>query len=182
MGFGATANAAFCTLGVGLTLGWLYYGPAGAACPAGSPGAHDPSERFEQIIPPAIGVGLLQGVLYRRVTGKLGDESWRENAIAIYLPRAVSPRMAFQSLFAVAVGWVFLAFPVFESVRLESWTCGDSAYIPGFNPLPLTPNWAYAIIGLWCAVLLIGMWGWVNAPRGSSTRLLPKVRVPYTIH
>ena len=34
MGFGATVNAAFCTLGIGLTIGWLAYGPSGGACPS----------------------------------------------------------------------------------------------------------------------------------------------------
>ena len=43
-------------------------------------------------------------MLFRRVTGSLGDETGNENAIALYMPFNVSPRQAFQSLFAVAMG------------------------------------------------------------------------------
>jgi hypothetical protein len=165
MGFGATVEASLCTLGVGLTFGWLTVGSAGAACP-GQPGSHVSTERLWQIIPPAIGVGILQGTLCRRVTGALGvDESGRESAVAIYLPFKVAPRQAFLSLFAVALGWVGLAFPVFLAVRNDSYVCKTESKLPGFNPLPLTPTWSYAIVAVWAVVLILGMWGWVNAPR-----------------
>ena len=169
MGFGATLNAGFSTMGLGLTIGWLACGPAHDTC------THHPTERFEQIIPPALGIGLLQGVLFRRVTGTQGDETGYENAIALYMPVNVSPRQAFQSLFAVALGWVGLAFPVFLSVVSTSWTNPLLPKIPTFNPLVLTPDWSYTIIVAWAMVLVVGMWGWVNAPRATSDGLsLPK--------
>jgi hypothetical protein len=110
----------------------------------------------------------------------------------------VSPRQAFQSFFAVALGWVALAFPVFLAVASDSWTAPDGpqvtlalyqhrialrgaaavdarglagVQVPNLNPLALTPQWAYAITAAWAAALVVGMWGWVNAPRGSKAEL-----------
>jgi hypothetical protein len=174
MAFGATINAGFSTLGLGLTIGWLACGPAQDTC------THHPTERFEQLIPPALGIGLLQGVLFRRVTGTQGDETGYENAIALYMPVNVSPRQAFQSLFAVALGWVGLAFPVFLSVISTSWFNPVLPAIPNFNPLVLTPDWAYVITVVWAAVLIVGVWGWVNAPRAPPVGplvTLPKTRL-----
>ena len=139
MAFGATINAGFSMLGMGLTIGWLACGPSYTGC------AHNPEERFEQIIPPALGIGLLQGVLLRRVTGTLGDETGDENAIALYMPINVSPRQAFQTLFAVAFGNVALAFPIFIGVAGDTWTYTTLPQIQGSNPLPLTPTWCAPI-------------------------------------
>ncbi len=135
MAFGATINAGFSMLGTGLTIGWLACGPSYTGC------AHNPEERFEQIVPPALGIGLLQGVLLRRVTGTLGDETGDENAIALYMPINVSPRQAFQSLFAVAFGNVALAFPIFIGLAGDTWTYTTLPQIQGSNPVPLTPTW-----------------------------------------
>ena len=219
MGFGSTVSASFSTLGLGLSFGWLSCGPSEHTC------QHNPTERFEQIIPPTLCIGFLQGILYRRITGTQGDETGQENAIPLLLPLKVrvppgahggagcgvatepavcvhaspvvqvSPRQAFQSLFAVAFGWVGLAFPAFMAiagtdftlygpkvpVRLPApgaaswpmalrrphaelrmgWLCA----IQDYNPLPLSKDWVYIIVAIWGGVLLVGMWGWVNAPR-----------------
>lgn len=173
MAFGATVSAGFSTLGLGLTVGWLACGPAQNTC------THHPTERFEQLIPPALGIGLLQGVLFRRVTGTHGDETGYDNAIALYMPINVSPRQAFQSLFAVALGWVGLAFPVFLSVASNSWVNPVLPKLPNYNPLALTATWTYAITIVWAAVLVGGLWGWVNAPRASPVE--PLVTLPKTL-
>lgn len=173
MAFGATINAGFSTLGVGLTIGWLACGPAQNTC------EHHPTQRFEQLIPPALGIGLLQGVVFRRVTGTQGDEMGYKNAIALYMPINVSPRQAFQSLFAVSLGWVGLAFPVFMFVSSNSWVNPALPKIPNFNPLVLTASWAYIIICVWTVVLIGGLWGWVNAPRAMSVQ--PLVVLPKTL-
>jgi len=195
MAFGATINAGFSMLGMGLTIGWLACGPSYTGL-CGGPvklGAlpHTLDERIEQIIPPALGIGLLQGVLLRRVTGTLGDETGDENAIALYMPINVSPRQAFQSLFAVAFGNVALAFPIFLGLASDTYTYTAMPQVQGSNPFPLAPTWcanhfaplcplqsterrlrrfrrSYAITAVWSCVLVVGMWGWVNVPRGQS--------------
>ena len=173
MAFGATVSAGFSTLGLGLTVGWLACGPAQNTC------THHPTERFEQLIPPALGIGLLQGVLFRRVTGTHGDETGYENAIALYMPINVSPRQAFQSLFAVSLGWVGLAFPVFLSVASNSWVNPVLPKLANYNPVALTATWVYVITIVWAVVLVGGLWGWVNAPRASPVE--PLVTLPKTL-
>ena len=64
----------------------------------------------------------------------------QENAIPLLLPLKVSPRQAFQSLFAVAFGWVGMAFPVFLSISGSSFTLYGPK-VPDYNPLPLVWRW-----------------------------------------